>query len=291
MISIQTSNGRWTARFVSQLAFRPALNLLLLALLSTCPLMEGCNSASSGPSPAGILLSKEPDGARTVLEVREALLGPADTEHPHAGHTHTGQDHVDHEHLAPDTHHDANQAQATNHADTPNGPKEGDSKANHRHAEQAADHDTGPTDEHHQTDAPLPKTIKPVGPAGPIEVVIVGQIGGLTNPWQQTEPDFPFVKGQTKFFLADPEAVAEHQGAGHHHAPGEECAFCAAHAHDNSALLAVVQFKNKQGRIVPRDARRWFAFQGNETVVVHGQARIVAGGLLVVDADHLYVRR
>jgi hypothetical protein len=26
-------------------------------------------------------------------------------------------------------------------------------------------------------------------------------------------------------------------------------------------------------------------------VVVHGQARIVAGGLLVVDADCLYIRR
>ena len=70
----------------------------------------------------------------------------------------------------------------------------------------------------------------------------------------------------------------------------QDCAFCAAHAKDSSSQLAVVQFKDPQGQLLPRDARRWFTLQGNETVVVHGQARIVAGGLLVVDADSLYVR-
>jgi len=232
-----------TVRFASPVAHNRAMRSFhWLALLLACPLLVGCSSAGSNYPHTGILLAEEPDGAKTVLEVREALLGPSAVEHLRAGLKHVDPD-----------------AQSeTEQGDTHTQPKE---------------------------------STKSDGPAGPMEVVIVGQIGGLANPWKQTETDFPFVGGQAKFFLADPDAVAEHLASGHHHAPGEECTFCAAHAKDNSALLAVVQFKDQQGQVLHRDARRWFTLKGNETVVVHGQARIVAGGLLVVDADSLYVRR
>ncbi len=159
------------------------------------------------------------------------------------------------------------------------GPDEaGPGEASHTEHEHAHD-----DDDHDETEI--------AGPAGPIDVVVVGQVGGLPNPWEKTEPNFPFVQGEAKFFLADAGEVAEHQAEGHQHAASEECAFCDAHAGDSTAMLAVVQFKDKSGKIFRRDARHLFDLKGSETVVVRGKARIVEGGLLVVDADGLYVRR
>jgi hypothetical protein len=232
-------------------------------------LLVGCTSTDSDYLATNFLLSTEPDGVQTVLEVREALLGPETTEHDHEGHEHEGDDHDGHAYEGDD--HDG-------HA------HEGDDHDGHEH--EGDDHDG-----HDPAASPPSQSTESVGPAGPIEVVVVGKIGGLANPWQQTEPDFPFVKDTAKFFLADPAAVAEQQAEGHQHAPGEECAFCAAHAQDTSTLLAIVQFKDKQGQLLRHDTRKWLALKGNETVVVHGQARIIAGGLLVIDADGLYVRR
>ncbi|MEO2048777.1 MAG: hypothetical protein ABGX16_19650 [Pirellulales bacterium] len=328
------------------------------------------------------LLSTEPDGVQTVLEVREALLGPETTEHDHErhdhdghahegddhdghshegddhdgheyegddhdghahegddhdghahegddhdghahegddhdGHAHEGDDHDGHEHEGDD--HDGHEHEGDDHDEHAHDghEHEGDDHDGHEHGDEDHDghehgdddhdghehgdddHDGGHSDhhdsehhhEHDSTTSPPSQSTESVGPAGPIEVVVVGKIGGLANPWQQTEPDFPFVKDAAKFFLADPAAVAEQQADGHQHAPGEECVFCAAHAQDTSTLLAIVQFKDKQGQILRHDVRKWLALNSNETVVVHGQARIIAGGLLVIDADGLYVRR
>jgi hypothetical protein len=91
------------------------------------------------------------------------------------------------------------------------------------------------------------------------------------------------------FFLADPEAVTELEEHAHHHAPGEECAFCAAHA--PQALVAVVQFKGKNGKPLRVDARELFELKEKETVVVKGTARIAPGGMMTVDATGLYARR
>lgn len=154
----------------------------------------------------------------------------------------------------------------------------------HDHEHDHAEHSENAEEHGHDASATA-------GPAGPISVSMVGVVGGLTNPWQKTEPDFPFVEGRAKFFLADPGGVAAHQAEGHSHAPGEDCAFCAAHASDDTELLAVVQFEDKDGQVIRRDARQLFDLKGSETVVVLGTARIVEGGLLVVEADALYVRR
>jgi hypothetical protein len=257
-------------------------------------LLAGCSSADSDYPLTGILLTEEPDGVQTVLEVRKALLGSEGSgsetvAHQHPDHAHSAETHADHEHAGQDhTVHAEHEEHAghddddVNHAGDADHDQE-DHELPHQHASHDAEHDDTSTHSH--------ESAEPVGPAGPMEVVVVGQIGGLTNPWQQTEPDFPFVEGKATFFLADSGAVAEHQAGGHQHASGEDCAFCASHAKDSSALLAVVQFKDKQGTVLRRDVRRWFTLQGNETVVVRGQARIVAGGLLVIDADSLYVRR
>jgi hypothetical protein len=94
------------------------------------------------------------------------------------------------------------------------------------HAGEEHDHEGETAEEHaahkHEHDHVFPTEAK--------EVAMVGQVGGLANPWEETQPEFPFSTHYAVFFLADPQAVAEHAEEGHVHAPGEECAFCAAHA-------------------------------------------------------------
>jgi len=125
----------------------------------------------------------------------------------------------------------------------------------------------------------------------PSEVVLVGQIGGLSNPWKETQPDFPFARNQAAFFLADPMAVVENEESGHVHAPGEECAFCEAHAADRSAMLAMVRFLDENGKVLRTDVRQLFDVKENDTVVIQGTARVIEGGMMVVDATGLYIRQ
>ena len=221
--------------------------------------ISGCSGSGSDVDPAlvaqhrsRLLLSEEPDDVLTVVDVRETLLGEAIESHD--DHADDDHDHADHELEGEDDHdHD-------DHADD-----------DHDHA----DHDD------HDVDAP----------SGPIEVVMVGQVGGLTNPWEKTQPDFPFATNQAALFLADPQAVVENEESGHSHAPGEECPFCAAHAANNTSLLAMVRFVDESGNVLRIDVRNLFDVKEKDTVVVRGTARVVEGGMMMVDATGLYIRR
>jgi L-lactate utilization protein LutC len=122
-------------------------------------------------------------------------------------------------------------------------------------------------------------------------VVLVGSVGGVPNPSDQSTPDFPFAKGQAIFFLVDPEFAAEAEEHAHTHAEGEECAFCAAHAADSAHAIAVVQFADEKGKPLAVDARDLFDLKEKETVVVKGKAKAAANGMITVDATGLYVRR
>lgn len=232
----------------------------------------GCNRSDSAMNPAllaeyqaRLVLAEEPDGVQTVLDVRETLLGESietdDLDHDHADHAdvdldlghdeHADEDHPEHELEEEHAHHEG-------------------------HDEEGA--------HEHEGDAQIE-------PTEPIDVLIVGTIGGLANPWEETQPDYPFTKNQASFFLADPGAIAELEASGHVHAPGEECAFCEAHAADSSALLAMVRFLDKNGQILPIGVPQMFDVEERDTVVIQGTARIVAGGMMVVDATGIYVRR
>jgi len=120
---------------------------------------------------------------------------------------------------------------------------------------------------------------------------MIGHIGGLANPWAKTQPDYPFAKTAAVFFLADPQAIVENEASGHAHAPGEECTYCLAHAEDQADMLAIVQFVDKNGDVLPMDVRQLFDVKEQDMVVVSGKARVTAGGILVVDAQGLYIRR
>lgn len=296
--------------------------------------VSGCSKPALDPAVVAkhrtaLLLGEEPDGAQTVLEVREVMFGaPAETGVPHdhdgdgvadhapedhpaeegsaegADHDHDGDgaaDHAaeDHDHAAEgEADHDHDGDGKSDHAaeehdaaheegEEHDHDHDGDGKADHAaeehdHAHEGDDHDHADHDHAHETKSPLVEEL---------DVVLVGSVGGVPNPSDQSTPDFPFAKGQAIFFLVDPEVAAEAEEHAHTHAPGEECAFCAAHAGDSAHAIAVVQFADEKGKPLAVDSRELFELKEKETVVVKGKAKAAANGMITVDATGLYVRR
>lgn len=234
---------------------------LLIAATVALVGQVGCNKPGLDPAVAAAYktqfgLQDEPENVQTVYEVRETLLG-----HTEEGH--------DQEAEAEEAAHDE---ESVHH--------EGESPEEHAEHDHAA-HDHA--DHEHEHNHVFPTEAK--------EVAMVGQIGGLANPWEETQPEFPFSTKFAIFFLADPQAVAEHAEEGHVHAPGEECAFCAAHAEENSELFAMVRLVDDDGKPIMSDVRDLFDVKENDTIVVKGSAQIVEGGMLVMKASGLYVRK
>lgn len=244
----------------------------------------GCNQSVSpavlAEHQARLVLAEEPDGVQTVLDVREALLGVSIEIPTHDHAEHADEEHAEHAENDHDEHagHDEEEHADEDHAEEHEGEHAHD-EDEHAHHEEEDAHD------HEHEEA------VEIEPAGPIDVVMVGTVGGLANPWEGTQPDYPFAKGQASFFLADPGAIAELEASGHVHAPGEECVFCAAHAADASAMLAMVQFLDKNGKVLRIGIPQMFDVKERDTVVIRGTARIVAGGMMIVDATGIYVRR
>lgn len=254
------------------------------ALLALAAVL-GCSGAKVDPAEVArqrtrLTLEEEPDGAQTVLDVRAVMYGEDpdafkaklqlnQEDEPAEEGAEEGEEHADHDHEAAEGEHAADE-----HEHAAEGDAHGDEA--HEHAEEGHDHE-------HEAPA-VPKVAE-------MDVVLVGTVGGVPNPTTQSHPDFPFAQGEAMFFLADPEAAEEFAEHGHQHAPGEECAFCAAHAADSAELLAVVQFHDEKGKLLLVDARDLFDLKEKETVVVRGKAKIVPGGMMVVEATGLYVRR
>ncbi|MCA9258831.1 MAG: hypothetical protein KDA61_06510 [Planctomycetales bacterium] len=280
--------------------FRRVASAAVLAAMA--PWLVGCGQG--GPSPeavaqhrATLMLNEEPAEPLAVVEVRELLLGPSsgDHEHDHADEHADDHDHeaesADHDH-ADDHEHAADHDHAADLADDADDERHEsvESHAGHAddHVHAADDHDHDAEHEHEHDAAE--GVAKLVESDKELDVVLVGAVGGLANPAEHSFPDYPFAKGQALLFVADPAAVAHASEEEHHHEPGEECAFCAAHEEDASEMLAVVRFHDKNDKILAVDARDLFDLKGGETVVVQGRAKIESG-MLVVDATGLYVRR
>jgi len=112
---------------------------------------------------------------------------------------------------------------------------------------------------------------------GEEDVVVVGQIGGVTDPWSP---------GLANFVIADPIAVIEGEG----HPESCDCPFCKKSA-EQAEGLALVQFLDEQGEVLRVDAQKLFDLEEDQMVVVRGRARMDELGHLVVAARGLYVRR
>jgi len=122
------------------------------------------------------------------------------------------------------------------------------------------------------------------------EVVVVGQIGGMPNIWPETHPDFPWYDGQASFFLVDTK-VAEKFAAHTKHHGGQACAFCRQLAAKNANAIAVVNLVDERGEILRTDARNLLDCKEGQIVVLRGRAKLLAGAMLVIDADGVHVPR
>lgn len=118
----------------------------------------------------------------------------------------------------------------------------------------------------------------------PREVVLVGQIGGVANPW---------TPGKAAFILADPIMLSEIKSSGADHVCNDpSCKFCARQkVNQLKEGLAAVEFQDHRGQVLPMDARNLFEVSEKQVVVVCGKAHVNDLGCLVVAANGLYVRQ
>jgi hypothetical protein len=123
------------------------------------------------------------------------------------------------------------------------------------------------------------------------DVVVIGQIGGMPNVWPETHPEFPWYKGQASFFLVDSKLAAQFASHAKRHGGGHECAFCKGLAAKNAHAIAVVNFVDENGEILRVDARELLALKENQTVTIRGKAKLLAGSMLVIEADGIFVPR
>ena len=111
----------------------------------------------------------------------------------------------------------------------------------------------------------------------PVDVVVVGQIGGVVDPWSP---------GLASFVIVDPIAAIDGDG----HSESCECPFC-RESTDATEGLALVQFQDANGEVLPHDARKLFGLDKDHMVVVQGRAEMTDLGHVVVAARGLYIRR
>lgn len=110
-------------------------------------------------------------------------------------------------------------------------------------------------------------------------IVIVGRIGGATNPW---------IDGRAAFMLLDASMTLVADGA--ESAEGEICMdeCCAAERTGSTTLVKVV---DDGGKVLAVDARKLLGVAANDMVVVRGNVSKDDAGNFVVLADSVHVRQ
>jgi hypothetical protein len=121
------------------------------------------------------------------------------------------------------------------------------------------------------------------------EVVVVGQIGGMPNVWPDTHPHFPWYPGQASFFLVDTKIAKQFAQHAKQHGGEDNCVFCKQLAAKNVNAIAVVNLLDEKGKTLPIDLRKIVDLKEKQTVTIRGKAKLLAGSLLQIDADGIYV--
>jgi hypothetical protein len=124
------------------------------------------------------------------------------------------------------------------------------------------------------------------------KVVVVGRIGGMPNPWPDMHADYPWYPGQASLLLVDLDT--SRQFAAHMKAHGTntaDCMFCRRKAEKSATSIAVVNFVDDAGNILPVDARELLDLRAGQTIVVRGTAELLGGTMLVINADGVYARK
>jgi hypothetical protein len=122
-------------------------------------------------------------------------------------------------------------------------------------------------------------------------VILIGQIGGLPNPWSDTHPDFPWFAGQASFFLLDAKVATQFADHAKSHGGDHNCVFCQRLAAKSAHAVAVVNLVDDEGATLRIDTRDLFPLREGQSVVVRGRAELLGGTMLVIHADGLQVRR
>ncbi len=123
---------------------------------------------------------------------------------------------------------------------------------------------------------------------GEDRVTVIGCVGGVTNPFGEDQPNFPWLAGQTSFFLVETTLVKNSGETGHQHAQGEECVFCALAAKENIKKVLLVQFLDTEHKPLKPSAKDFFNLTGGQKVVLTGTTKKI-GETLILVAKKLYL--
>ncbi len=123
-------------------------------------------------------------------------------------------------------------------------------------------------------------------------ITLVGQIGGMPNPWGDSAPDFPWRAGEATFFVVDPATVAEFTGHTEEEADAHaaDCSFCARKASTKTGSITAVSFLSGDGKAIPIDARELLGVKVGDTVIVRGKPKPLGDDLLILEAEGLFIR-
>jgi hypothetical protein len=91
--------------------------------------------------------------------------------------------------------------------------------------------------------------------------------------------------------LVDSKVAKQFAAHATKHGGNHNCAFCQSLARKNAHAIAVVNLVDERGDILPIDARELLDLKEGETVVVRGRAKLLAGRLLVIDADGMHMAK
>ena len=107
-------------------------------------------------------------------------------------------------------------------------------------------------------------------------VIVVGRIGGGIMPW---------IEGRAAFLLVDTRVQASCEY-------GEQCKMgCPGCAKEMLEASTMVKFLDKDGKVLPVDARTLLGVKEQETVVIEGIASRDSAGNLSIAGKGIFIRR
>ena len=93
----------------------------------------------------------------------------------------------------------------------------------------------------------------------------------------------PFIDGVARFFVTD---ATGHDGDESH--DPHECPFC---RRDVKTMMALVEFRDADGQVIPIDTRTLFDIKEFELLVLEGTGHLDSDEILVVSASRMFVKR
>ena len=110
-------------------------------------------------------------------------------------------------------------------------------------------------------------------------IVLVGRVGGATNPW---------IEGRAAFTMLDASKSVVAAGK---EANGNEICMGDCCAQERAACTALVTVVDDNGQVLPVDSRQLLRIAENDMLLVRGKVKKDETGNFTVVADGVFVRR